>query len=130
MIKILTTTKIREKYIIDGINDYSKRINKYNKIQSMTYKNIEQANKNSQGFIVLLDEKGTKYTSKEFAQLLKNKSITFIIGPPKGFEEYPAHDKKISFSKMTFPYQLISLILYEQIYRGYTILNNQKYHKE
>jgi 23S rRNA (pseudouridine1915-N3)-methyltransferase len=130
MIQILSAAKVREKYIREGINEYAKRINKYNKISKKRFKTTTQANKQAKGYTVVLDEKGDRFTSKQFSKLLKNKSITFIVGPPEGFKVLPEHDKKISFSRMTFPYQLIMLFLYEQVYRGYTILNNESYHKE
>ena len=88
--------------------------------------------------LVLLDEKGKEFTSREFSTYLDNKQQTvgkrlvFLIGGPYGFSQrvYDAAQGKISLSKMTFSHQMVRLFLVEQIYRAYTILNNQPYHHD
>ena len=88
--------------------------------------------------LVLLDEKGKEFTSREFSTYLDNKQQTvgkrlvFLIGGPYGFSQrvYDAAQGKISLSKMTFSHQMVRLFLIEQIYRAYTILNNQPYHHD
>ena len=86
--------------------------------------------------IVILDIKGKEYTSEEFAtfinkELTLNSNITFIIGSSHGLDEEikKLTNKKISFSHLTFPHQLFRVILLEQIYRAFKILNNETYHK-
>jgi len=89
-------------------------------------------------YIVLLDEKGKEFTSKQLASYLQKrmntgiKNLVFIIGGPYGFspEIYQRADQKIALSKMTFSHQLIRLIFAEQIYRAFSILNNHPYHHE
>lgn len=88
--------------------------------------------------LVLLDEKGKEFTSREFSTYLDNKQQTvgkrlvFLIGGPYGFSQrvYDAAQGKISLSRMTFSHQMVRLFLIEQIYRAYTILNNQPYHHD
>jgi len=89
-------------------------------------------------FLVLLDEKGTQFSSVEFAGFLQKrmnsgvKNLVFVIGGAYGFSEklYERANSKISLSKMTFSHQLIRLIFAEQLYRAFTILRNEKYHNE
>ncbi len=89
-------------------------------------------------YVVLMDEHGTEYRSIEFASWLQKrmnsgvKRLVFVIGGPYGFsdEVYARADSKISLSKMTFSHQIVRAIFMEQIYRGFTILNNEPYHHE
>ena len=88
--------------------------------------------------VVLLDEHGNEFRSIEFADWIErkmhtvNKRLVFIIGGPYGFSPkvYAAAQEKISLSKMTFSHQMIRLIFVEQLYRAFTILNNNPYHHE
>lgn len=88
--------------------------------------------------LVLLDEKGKEFTSREFSQYLEQKMQTvakrlvFLIGGPYGFSPrvYEAAQGKISLSKMTFSHQMVRLFLIEQIYRGYTIMKGEPYHHD
>ncbi|MDT0553874.1 23S rRNA (pseudouridine(1915)-N(3))-methyltransferase RlmH [Urechidicola vernalis] len=88
--------------------------------------------------LILLDEKGKDFRSKEFAQYLQKKmnsgikQLVFVIGGPYGFSEtvYKKAQGKVSISKMTFSHQMIRLFVVEQIYRGFTILKNEPYHHE
>lgn len=88
--------------------------------------------------LILLDEKGKEFTSREFSTYLDNKiqtvnkRLVFLIGGPYGFSQrvYDAAQGKISLSKMTFSHQMVRLFLVEQIYRAFTILNNQPYHHD
>ena len=89
-------------------------------------------------FVVLMDEKGAQYTSMEYAQWLQKrmlsgvKRLVLVIGGPYGFSEevYARADQKISLSKMTFSHQIVRAIFAEQLYRAFTILNNEPYHHE
>lgn len=88
--------------------------------------------------LVLLDEKGKEFTSREFSLYLENKMQTvakrlvFLIGGPYGFSPrvYDASQGKISLSKMTFSHQMVRLFLVEQIYRAYTIMRGEPYHHD
>lgn len=88
--------------------------------------------------LVLLDEKGKEFTSREFSQYLEQKMQTvakrlvFLIGGPYGFSPrvYEAAQGKISLSKMTFSHQMVRIFLVEQIYRAYTIMRGEPYHHD
>lgn len=89
-------------------------------------------------FVTLLDERGSEYRSLEFAEWLQKRMnsgirrLVLIIGGPYGFSEevYARANSKLSLSKMTFSHQIIRAIFAEQIYRAFTILNNEPYHHE
>lgn len=88
--------------------------------------------------LILLDEKGSQFTSIEFSQYLQKKmnagtkQLVLVIGGPYGFSEtiYARANGKISFSKMTFSHQMIRVFVIEQLYRAFTILKNEPYHHE
>ena len=88
--------------------------------------------------LVLLDEKGKEFTSREFSSFLENKMHTvnkrlvLLIGGPYGFSQriYDAAQGKISLSKMTFSHQMVRLFLIEQIYRAFTIMRGEPYHHD
>ena len=89
-------------------------------------------------FVTILDEKGKKYTSMQFAELINKRSVSglkrliFIIGGPYGFspDVYSRTNSKLSLSDMTFSHQMVRLFAVEQIYRAFTILRNEPYHHE
>jgi 23S rRNA (pseudouridine1915-N3)-methyltransferase len=89
-------------------------------------------------YLVLMDERGQQYTSMEYAQWLQKrmlsgvKRLALVIGGPYGFSEevYARANQKISLSKMTFSHQIVRAIFAEQLYRAFTILNNEPYHHE
>jgi 23S rRNA (pseudouridine1915-N3)-methyltransferase len=89
-------------------------------------------------FITILDEKGKKYTSINFAELINKRSVSglkrlvFVIGGPYGFstDVYARANSKLSLSDMTFSHQMVRLFAVEQIYRAFTILRNEPYHHE
>lgn len=88
--------------------------------------------------LVLLDERGKEFTSREFSTFLENKMQTvskrlvLLIGGPYGFSQriYDAAQGKISLSKMTFSHQMVRLFLVEQIYRAFTIMRGEPYHHD
>ncbi len=156
-IKIIAVGNIKEKYLKDGINEYVKRIKKYSNISVFeinevptndnSKKSIEIAlnkeseailNKiNSKDYVILLDLKGKSINNLELTNLIENKKIdgindfVFIIGSSHGVSSIVKNiaNYKWSFSKLTFPHQLMRLILLEQIYRTFKIINNEPYHK-
>ncbi|WP_339686828.1 23S rRNA (pseudouridine(1915)-N(3))-methyltransferase RlmH [uncultured Nonlabens sp.] len=89
-------------------------------------------------FITLLDEKGKKYSSLQFAELINKRSVSglkrlvFVIGGPYGFspDVYARSNSKLSLSDMTFSHQMVRLFAVEQVYRAFTILKNEPYHHE
>ena len=152
-IRIISVGSIKEKYLLDLINEYKKRLQKFvtieeielkdesNKLDTELVKSLETKKiinyLNDGSYKILLDIHGTMLTSEELAKKIDEdgtfgrSSISFIIGGSCGVSDeiYKHIDYRLSFSKMTFPHQLMKGILLEQVYRSYTILNNIKYHK-
>ena len=151
MIKIITVGKLKEKYLKDAQDEYLKRLSKYTKIELIEVEDskiddmkqalLEEKNSilkhiSSKDYIITLEIEGKQLTSIELADkidktFISNSDITFIIGGSYGLhDEIKAKSNfRLSFSKMTFPHQLFRILLLEQIFRSYKILNNEKYHK-
>lgn len=145
MIKIICVGKIKERYLKELIEDYTKRIQKYHKLQIIEVKDEDSIEKETANILKVLDAKdyiitleieGKNYTSETFAQhienlFLKTSNITFIIGSSLGISKEIKNLKKesISFSNFTFPHGLFRGILLEQIYRSFKINNHETYHK-
>ena len=152
-IKLLVVGKTSNSHLTSLINDYSKRINYYMKFEIIMINNVKlkkinplelkkiEGNSllkkiNKKDLVFLLDEKGDSYSSIQFSELIEKKTITkskdliFVIGGAYGFSSdlYDRCNSKISFSKMTTSHQLIRLFVAEQIYRAFTIINNNPYH--
>lgn len=157
-INIITIGTIKEKYFTDAIKEYTKRLKRYASIkilelpeeklgQNPSDKNIEQAldkegdnilsKIGERDYVIVLAIEGKNISSEKLAETIKEKQVegyntfTFIIGSSHGL-----HDKikkranyKLSFSKMTFPHQLMRVILLEQVYRAFKINANEPYHK-
>ena len=157
-VTLLTVGKIKEKFYVDAIKEYSKRLSRYCKLNIIevadekTTENLTEAEINivkekeaarlskhiSEGaFVITLEILGKQLDSVELSKKInqlgiEGKShIIFIIGGSLGLHESISKraDFKLSFSKMIFPHQLMRVILLEQIYRSYRIINNQPYHK-
>lgn len=151
MIKILCVGKIKEKYFKDAIAEYQKRISKYTKLQIIEVDDIFEQNIldirkkeaeflekfiSSKDYVITLEIEGKQLNSIELANkiadtLIINSNIVFIIGGSYGLDDRikKRSNYAISFSKLTFPHQLFRVLLLEQIYRSYRILNNESYHK-
>lgn len=151
MIKIICVGKIKEKFFRDAVNEYEKRLSKYTKIkitevedynigneQTIKQKEYEQIIKyiEPKDYIVTLEIEGNQLTSVELSKKLEsisinNPNITFIIGGSYGLDDKIKNmsNYKLSFSKLTFPHQMFRVIVLEQIYRSYKIINNESYHK-
>ena len=151
MIKIITVGSIKEKYLKDAIEEYTKRISKYTNIEIIEVKDegLVEPNKslileeekilkhiNDKDYLITLEIEGKELSSTEFADkldkiTLEASTITFIIGGSYGLSENIKSKAKLhlSFSKMTFPHQLFRVLLLEQIYRAFKINNNESYHK-
>ena len=157
-INILCVGKLKEKYLKEAINEYSKRLSKYcnlniievsdEKIPDKLCYTIENNIKNIEAkkmlsyikkdtYCICLDLKGKQFTSEEFSQKIDDialnysSSITFVIGGTLGIGEdiLNISKEKICFSKMTFPHQLIRVFLLEQIFRAFKISNRETYHR-
>ena len=151
MIKIITVGTIKENYLKEAVEEYQKRISKYTNLEIIELKDeglveeeksikleAEKIEKhlNEKDYIITLEIEGKEYTSLDFAEKLRtiqieNSNIVFIIGGSYGLSDSIKNRAKmhLSFSKMTFPHQLFRVILLEQIYRSFKIINNEKYHK-
>lgn len=151
MIKIITVGSIKEKYLKDAIEEYTKRLSKYTNLEIIEVKDEGLVEKqktlileeekilkhiNDRDYIITLEIEGKELTSEEFAKKIdkisfETSNITFIIGGSYGLSDNIKRKSRwhLSFSKMTFPHQLFRVILLEQIYRAYKINNNESYHK-
>jgi len=140
----ITIGKKHDSDIVEAIAEYEKRLTKYTDfsfqiIASSDIKKESEAilkNIKADDFVVLLDDKGKQFSSEDFAEVINKqmsagtKRLVFIIGGAYGLgEEVKARANLVwSLSKLTFPHQLVRLILTEQIYRAYTIIKGEKYH--
>lgn len=153
---VIFTGKTTGKLFQEAIADYSKRLTHYVPFtieELPDLKNTKSLNEDQQkereadmlfekmqqgDVLVLLDEKGKEFTSREFSVYLEqkmqtvNKRLVFLIGGPYGFSQrvYDAAQGKISLSKMTFSHQMVRLFLVEQIYRSFTIMRGEPYHHD
>lgn len=148
MIKIICVGKIKEQFFKDAISEYKKRLSKYTKLEIIELSDESVGNilekeassilkhLNEKDYIITLEIEGNMLTSTELSEkinsiLINNSNITFIIGGSYGLSDAikKSSNYKLSFSKMTFPHQLFRIILLEQIYRSFKILNHESYHK-
>ena len=157
-ITIIALGKLKEKYLTDAISEYSKRISAYGKLQIIELNPVRLSESPSQteidnalskeaeeikkkipnnSYVFSLCIEGKEKSSEAFAKAINDaaingkSNITFIIGSSFGLspEIKSLSDFKLSFSPMTFPHQLMRVMLLEQIYRAFQINNNGKYHK-
>ena len=155
-IRIITVGKIKEKYLNDGIAEYAKRLSRYCKLNFIQVPDEKTPDKASDGmnrqiketegnrllshireqdYVIALAIEGKMLDSVELSDLIAKlgvqgkSSIAFVIGGSLGLSDavLKRADYKLSFSKMTFPHQLMQML--EQIYRGYRIMNHEPYHK-
>ena len=139
-IKIVTVGKLKEKYLVQGINEYAKRLGAYAKLEFVEVPDEKAPETLSEAQMLQIKEKEgqrilakSEAFAKQIDQLgIQGKSqLTFVIGGSLGLsqEVMTRSDAKISFGKMTYPHQLMKLILLEQIYRAYRINTGAPYHK-
>lgn len=157
-IRIISVGKLKEKYLVDGINEYVKRIGAYANIEmievaderipakaSLAQEMIVKVKEGrhildrvkQDDYMILLDVNGQEMDSVAFANKIENcmingkSTIDFVIGGSLGHGEdvLTRADLRLSFSPMTFPHQLMRLILVEQVYRAFKIIKNETYHK-
>ena len=153
-IVLVVVGKTNEKYLIEGISDYQKRLKHYINfeiVEILNIKNVKNFSEkqlirkegemilkqiNTSDYLVLLDDQGNDFSSPSFAEKLQQwmisgkKRLVFVVGGAYGFsqEVYNRGNEKLSLSRMTFSHQMVRLFFVEQLYRGYTILNNEPYH--
>lgn len=157
-ITVVSVGKIKEKYLVDGIAEYSKRLSKYCKLklvevsdekapENLSFQD-EMIVKKKEGekilskikantYLIILAIDGKQLSSEQLSKKMEqvmlegSSDITFVIGGSLGLSEdvIGRSDFKLSFSKMTFPHQLMKMILLEQVYRGWKIIKHEPYHK-
>ena len=157
-IKVVTVGKLKEKYLKDGIAEYSKRISRFAKLEMIELADEKTPDKASESenqkileiegqrilskvgdrdFVIALAIEGKTFSSEEFSKQLEEASIkgfstlTFIIGGSLGLAQgvKKRANLSVSFSCLTLPHQLMRLVLVEQIYRAFTIQQGSPYHK-
>lgn len=157
-ITVITVGKIKEKFFTDAVAEYAKRLSKYCKLEQIevgdekapeTLSEKEEIQiKDKEGerilakipegaYVICLAIEGKNLSSEELSEKMAqlglngDSHIVFIIGGSLGLSQnvLKRADFKLSFSKMTFPHQLMKVVLVEQIYRGFRILNGHAYHK-
>ncbi|MCT3052877.1 MULTISPECIES: 23S rRNA (pseudouridine(1915)-N(3))-methyltransferase RlmH [Leuconostoc] len=157
-IKLITVGKLKEKYLTEGIAEYTKRLSRFCKVQVVelidekTPENASEAQNNqimaregeriqakigSRDYVIVLAIEGKQFPSEEFAQKLEAiavngySDITFIIGGSLGLSKAIKQraNLKMSFGLLTLPHQLMRLVLIEQIYRAFMIQQGSPYHK-
>lgn len=157
-IVLITVGKIKEKYLKDAVAEYSKRLSRYCKLEiievldektpDQASQAVEESIRDKEGerilkyirddmYVITLEIGGKMLSSEELAEKMETlgiqgkSSIAFVIGGSIGLgkEVLKRSDYALSFSKMTFPHQLMRVILLEQVYRSYRIMNGEPYHK-
>jgi 23S rRNA (pseudouridine1915-N3)-methyltransferase len=155
-INLLLTGKTTEKYISEGVDEFSARIRKYAGFEILTIPDLKNTKNmpvseqkikegklitqllNNEDYVVILDEKGREFTTVEFSEqlmkifMLSRKRVVFVIGGPWGLSEkvYKRADLRMSLSKLTFSHQLVRLLFAEQLYRALTVIKGDPYHHE
>ena len=157
-IKVVTVGKLKEKYLKDGITEYSKRISRFAKLEMIELADEKTPDKASESenqkileiegqrilskvgdrdFVIVLAIEGRTFSSEEFSKQLEEapikgfSTLTFIIGGSLGLAQdvKKRSNLSVSFGRLTLPHQLMRLVLAEQIYRAFTIQQGSPYHK-
>lgn len=147
-IKIISFGNHKYEFIKNGINHYLEKLKYYCKIEFIVLEEITNSKNDintqlkeevklikkyisSNDKVFLLDISGKLINSEEFSKIINiNNSLCFVIGSSNGFDkEFKTNYPLISFGKITLPHKLFKIILLEQIYRGFNIINKTKYHK-
>jgi 23S rRNA (pseudouridine1915-N3)-methyltransferase len=157
-IKLVTVGKLKEKYLIQGINEYLKRLNSYAKMEIIEVPDEKAPEKlsdaemlqvkekegqrilgkiNDNEYVFVLAINGKQLSSEEFSKEIEQlgisgkSNLTFVIGGSLGLSDSVLRrsNQQISFGRLTYPHQLMRLVLVEQIYRGFRIMKGEPYHK-
>ncbi len=145
-VTLLCVGKIKESYLTQGIAEYSKRLSRFCSFEIVELPDISGANEvqkesdallnKIKGYCILLDLKGKQLTSPQISDLMEkaylvSPEITFVIGGSEGVDDRvrARADERVAFGNVTYPHQLMRLILTEQIYRAFNISANTPYHK-
>jgi len=151
-IRIICPGKTKQKFIQEGIAEYTKRLSAFCKLEMIETADVKLSSSNNIAvvkqkeaeiigrylknghYLIALDEKGKQYSSIDFAGFIDSyrgvRNIDFVIGGVYGLSDglRKSADLLLSFSKMTFTHRMIRMLLVEQLYRGFCILNGKKYH--
>ena len=156
-ITFISVGSLKESYLRDAVAEYKKRLSQYAKVEEVELKEERISNEDNRAeinaalskeadkilavlpkdaFKIALCVEGKEYSSEALAKLIgsgcdKSGKIVFIIGSSYGLSEKVKGecDVRLSFSRLTFPHQLMKVILFEAVYRSFTILHGKKYHK-
>jgi len=154
-IKIITADKVKEKFVLEGESKYLRMLAGSARVEFIELRLKKNSAKSNSGqqieeealsirkrigerdLLIVLSEEGTSLSSKKFASFLENKvttgssTLTFVIGSAYGIDSILKEeaDLLLSLSKFTFPYQLSRLVLIEQLYRVFSIMRGEPYHK-
>ena len=141
-VRVVAVGTLKEKFFVSAVDEYVKRLGKYCKFEiiqvkeSGPKKEAEEIRAKLRGYVILCDVMGELVSSEGLAKRFEDLSmdtstITFVIGGSDGVGGYldDVADEKTSFGKITLPHQLFRVVLVEQIYRVFTILKGEKYHK-
>ena len=157
-IKLVTVGKLKEKYLIQGINEYLKRLNSYAKMEIIEVPDEKAPEKlsdaemlqvkekegqrilgkiNDNEYVFVLAINGKQLSSEEFSKEIEQlgisgkSNLTFVIGGSLGLSDsvLQRSNQQISFGRLTYLHQLMRLVLVEQIYRGFRIMKGEPYHK-
>lgn len=150
-LRIVAVGKLKEKFWTDAVNEYKKRIGRYANLEiiecpegrdegvaeRLALQEEKAIFEKAQGYVVLTEIDGEQMTSEGIAELINKEAVrgtstlTFIIGGSRGVSDAVKKraDKKISFGRVTYPHQLMRVILSEQLYRAMSIINRTSYHK-
>lgn len=157
-ITVIAVGKLKEKYLKQAVDEYSKRLSRYCKldiIELSDEKTPDNASEKEEliikekegrailskikdnAYVIAMDLKGKQLTSEDFSKFIDNcgvmgnSNLVFVIGGSLGLSEevIGRANYKLCFSKMTFPHQLFRVMLLEQVYRGFRIINGEPYHK-
>ena len=154
---IVTVGNLKEGYLREAVSEYKKRLSQYARVDEIEIKEERISNEDNRAEInaaldreadkilsaipkdamkIALCVEGKQYTSEELAALISRGNdasgkIALVIGSSYGLSDRVKRecDVKLSFSKLTFPHQLMKVILFESLYRSYTIIHNKRYHK-
>lgn len=155
-ITLIVVGKTDKKYILEGVSEYEKRLSHYCKFEVKVIPDIKNSKSMSSSVqmqkegelilgtvrstseVILMDERGSEYSSVDFAKFIEKKGIAgqrelvFVIGGPYGFspEVKAASNAQLSLSRLTFSHQIVRLIFMEQLYRAMTIIKGEPYHHE
>ena len=154
---VITVGNLKESYLREAVAEYKKRLSQYARVEELELKEERISNEDNRAEIegaldreadkilsaipkdamkIALCVEGKQYSSEELAALIAKGNdtsgkIALIIGSSYGLSERVKRecDVRLSFSKLTFPHQLMKVVLFESLYRSYTIIHNKRYHK-